>query len=450
MYRSLPGRCPEGESMKQLKYDIVVIGSGIGGLTTAALLSKAGYSTLVVEKLPFTGGRCATLDYHGYKLPTGAVILVDEVHGELCREVGAEFDLRVAEPFYYYRIKGKDYPFPSPGVMKTMISDSSRDDTEARQVWGAFKRGLSWAEPTYSITLYDWFRQYTDNPTILGIFQSGVATMSGMPIYELPAGEYFRMFKETSYIKTGGILPNGGGSFSDALVEAIRRMGGEVWASCPALQIKVKDQKTSGIVVRKDNEEIEIQAQAVISNAGPRQTVGLAGTEHFSCGYLKDVEAIKSAPTIVIHISSDKQLIEGMATLTVPGARRLYAVFNYPSTIFPNIAPKGKYLVSGYAFPASTKPPYDFKNDVELALQDLKDNIPDFDKHAQILRVTAPHGHWGVMGTRAGYTLPVKTSVEGLYLVGDTSGPLGWWCSIAAVKSGRQAAEDVIQRFKHS
>jgi len=39
--------------MKQLKYDIVVIGSGLGGLTSAALLSKTGYKTIVVDKLPF-------------------------------------------------------------------------------------------------------------------------------------------------------------------------------------------------------------------------------------------------------------------------------------------------------------------------------------------------------------------------------------------------------------
>ncbi len=64
--------------MKQMKYDIVVIGSGVGGLTTAALLSKAGYRTLIVEKLSFTGGRCATLDYHGYKLDTGVVLVIDE------------------------------------------------------------------------------------------------------------------------------------------------------------------------------------------------------------------------------------------------------------------------------------------------------------------------------------------------------------------------------------
>ena len=35
--------------MQSEKYDVVVVGSGIGGLGAAALLSHWGYKTLVVE-----------------------------------------------------------------------------------------------------------------------------------------------------------------------------------------------------------------------------------------------------------------------------------------------------------------------------------------------------------------------------------------------------------------
>lgn len=40
-------------------YDIIVIGAGVGGLTAAALLSKAGYSVCVLEKEPHAGGYLA-------------------------------------------------------------------------------------------------------------------------------------------------------------------------------------------------------------------------------------------------------------------------------------------------------------------------------------------------------------------------------------------------------
>ena len=54
-------------------YDILVIGSGMGGMCAAALLSRAGYRTLVVEALPRIGGRCSTIDYKGFKLITGVI-----------------------------------------------------------------------------------------------------------------------------------------------------------------------------------------------------------------------------------------------------------------------------------------------------------------------------------------------------------------------------------------
>jgi len=38
------------------KYDIVIIGSGIGGLVSAALLAESGKSILIVEKEPSPGG----------------------------------------------------------------------------------------------------------------------------------------------------------------------------------------------------------------------------------------------------------------------------------------------------------------------------------------------------------------------------------------------------------
>ena len=40
-------------------YDVIVIGAGIGGLTAAALLSKAGFSVCVLEKEPHVGGYLA-------------------------------------------------------------------------------------------------------------------------------------------------------------------------------------------------------------------------------------------------------------------------------------------------------------------------------------------------------------------------------------------------------
>ena len=61
--------------MQPQKYDVVVVGSGLGGLGAGSLLSHWGYKTLVVEKRNFVGGTFSTWEYEGFKLPVGAVMI---------------------------------------------------------------------------------------------------------------------------------------------------------------------------------------------------------------------------------------------------------------------------------------------------------------------------------------------------------------------------------------
>jgi phytoene dehydrogenase-like protein len=47
-----------------LKADLVVIGGGVNGLTTAALLAKGGFKPLVLERRPRVGGAAVTEEFH--------------------------------------------------------------------------------------------------------------------------------------------------------------------------------------------------------------------------------------------------------------------------------------------------------------------------------------------------------------------------------------------------
>lgn len=42
--------------VKDVKYDVLIIGSGIGGLSSAAMLSRLGYKVLVLEQHDIVGG----------------------------------------------------------------------------------------------------------------------------------------------------------------------------------------------------------------------------------------------------------------------------------------------------------------------------------------------------------------------------------------------------------
>ncbi|MBU2609017.1 MAG: FAD-dependent oxidoreductase, partial [Chloroflexi bacterium] len=85
--------------MEQLKYDVAVIGSGIGGLGAGAILAHQGHKVLVVEKLARVGGRFSTNEVEGFKLPTGAMAVHRGGPGdEIFKRLGLEVDLVPVPP----------------------------------------------------------------------------------------------------------------------------------------------------------------------------------------------------------------------------------------------------------------------------------------------------------------------------------------------------------------
>ena len=53
---------------------IIVIGAGIGGLTTAASLAKSGYKVTVFEANTYPGGCAGTFFHKGYRFDAGATV----------------------------------------------------------------------------------------------------------------------------------------------------------------------------------------------------------------------------------------------------------------------------------------------------------------------------------------------------------------------------------------
>ncbi|HTN44933.1 MAG TPA: NAD(P)/FAD-dependent oxidoreductase [Flavipsychrobacter sp.] len=82
------------------EYDIVIIGAGVGGLTSAALLSKAGYSVCVLEKEPHAGGYLAGFRRKNFRFDTAIHWLnqcgVNGMAGKI------------------FNILGSDYPYALP------------------------------------------------------------------------------------------------------------------------------------------------------------------------------------------------------------------------------------------------------------------------------------------------------------------------------------------------
>jgi phytoene dehydrogenase-like protein len=417
----------------------------MGGLSAAALLTAGGYKTLVVEKLPRLGGRNSTIEHMGFKITTGAIeIELGGVIEKAFESVGAKLDIRPASPFRF-RVDGKDFEMPPKGGMRMLLSKVAKDEAEANRVLDAMRKAFAWQQPGDNISLREWLSQYTENEGILRAFWALVSPTHFINDDELPAGKFFDYLK----ILKGsgvGIAPKGNLVLMESLARAIEAKGGEVLTRCHAKTIVVDDREVKGIVAEYNGATVELEAKVVVSNAGPRKTVELAGSENFEQWYLNQMnQTLRPAPFIAIHAVSDEPLVNCDSLVFVMG-RRL-SCLNTPTLLCPELAPEGMHLLMAGGTPLSSSPPYDLKVDKEQILQELRDNIPGFDKKAEILTVSYFRGDCPGYFSWPGLDMPQKTPIETLYNVGDGVKPAGWIGLPACAKSAEMVVEDIKFRI---
>ncbi len=88
-----------------MKPKVIVIGAGLGGLSTALRLQHQGFEVEIFEKGPRPGGRSNRIDENGFHVDTGPTILVmKDAFTEFYRSIGLEFEQRLSlvqiEPNY--------------------------------------------------------------------------------------------------------------------------------------------------------------------------------------------------------------------------------------------------------------------------------------------------------------------------------------------------------------
>jgi phytoene desaturase len=430
-----------------LSYDVLVIGSGMGGMCSAALLASNGLRTLVVERLPRIGGRCSTVEFDGFKCTTGVIGV--EMGGcveEVFRRVGADFNVRPARPPHYL-IRGQAHQVPPTGGLRKLISAASDDAAEVEKVLAALSRGLRWLEPPRTLSLREWLVQYTENETILGIFQTMVCATLLVNADELPASEYFRFIKRLGGIRGFGYCPEGSIALPTALGRRIQELGGALWTRSTVKRILSDKGIVRGAVVSTKEGEVEVRAKIVISDTGPRRTLELLGKADLDKAYIRELEQdLQPAPVMALHIAAAEPLID-YDSLMITGAHRINALYQ-PTAVCPGLAPTGQHLLLAGGGPGSSTPPFDKKREMELCMQDLKELIPDFARRARILTAGFYHGRWPGMHCWPGRDLPQKTPIENLYNVGDGVKPAGTTGLPAAAASALAVVEDIKMRIE--
>jgi all-trans-retinol 13,14-reductase len=283
------------------RWDAIVIGSGIGGLATAALLSRhAGKKVLVLERHYTAGGYTHSFSRPGYTWDVG-VHYVGDVQNPRS-SVRAVFD-HLTEgqlqwqpmPDVYDRVAigGSTFDFPT-GLenLRTALKQAFPGEASAidqylaavqsaqkssgmffaekavprpiARLAGGFLRAsfLKWAGQTTLDVLHRWTR----NPELIGILTAqwgdyGLPpSQSSFGVHALIASHYFN----------GASYPIGGAArIAETMAPVIERNGGKVVVSAEVAEIVIRNGQATGVKMADGR---EFFSAIVISDAGARNT----------------------------------------------------------------------------------------------------------------------------------------------------------------------------------
>ncbi|MDX6454230.1 MAG: hypothetical protein QOD48_337 [Gaiellaceae bacterium] len=418
-----------------VRYDALVIGAGAGGLSAAARLAHRGYRTLVVERRDRVGGRASSVDEDGFIVNTGAIAI--EYGGmleETFRTVGAPFEIRIPSPATKFRIRGREVALAG-GTLGVLVN-------------GALKRGARvLGSDDERTTVREWLGGYTTNRTVHAIFRNLCAAIFAVNSDELPVKAFMTYFIEKGAFRAFGFSPTGTVGLMQGLADVVAEHGGEVWLNSSVTALAARGSRVAGARVARDGGMVvDVEAEIVISNAGPDATVALCGRDRFDSAYLDRMDRdLRSTANIVVNVASREPLLRAPGIVTFGITRRLCNMANLTATC-PELAPQGWHLYVAYGVPIPAVGDFDERAEVEATLQDLRDEFERFDERARILSIRVMRGDWPAQRSIAGLDLPRETPLENLWNVGDGVRTYANGGIQACAETAKLVVEQVLER----
>src|SRR6185436_10858827 len=121
-------------------YDVVVVGSGIGGLTVAALLCARGMNVCVLERQSQVGGCIARVEFSGYEFEPGIGLYTSFGRGEIYERLFSQLPVNVPEvsllqsPYMLRRIDGSDTPLSTADLYSIVGGPASLAERLAESI----------------------------------------------------------------------------------------------------------------------------------------------------------------------------------------------------------------------------------------------------------------------------------------------------------------------------
>lgn len=292
------------------KYDVVIIGTGIGGLICGCYLAKAGLKTLIVEQHDKPGGYCTSFQRKGFKFDVGVHYLGGIKRGILGK-ILEELDLKAQMKFNQCDPTDKIVMSDNRTYIRAMPQDTIRefqksfpDEKRNIEIFFAFIMQKNFLNIYSKVKgksfgcLLDTFFCNLEFKKMLNKLLWGVL---GVSFFEVPSwigvAIWREFFLDPGYYPVGGIE-----KFPETLTVEIRRCQGDLLFSKKVVQILEKNNRVKEVLL--DNGSL-IETQNVVANFDPFQLSKLIQREMLSIVERNDFTPSCSAVVIYLGIKAN-------------------------------------------------------------------------------------------------------------------------------------------------
>lgn len=316
----------------ELKYDIVIIGSGLGGLLTGALLSKQGYNVCIVEKNRILGGNLQTFKREGVVFDTGMHYFgscdKDQFIYKLFNYLEIYNDLKLkrldVDGFDIINFGDKEYKFaqgfdnfvdklssdfPDNKIDIIEFVNKIKDIGLSENIFNLihstgdekdfFKTGTYYSQNAYKV-----ISSITSNKTL----QNVLSGLNGLIGAGRDKTNMFVMgMTYYSYIESAWRFVGGSQQLADALVAKIEKAGGTVINNSRVTGFVMGNDKTVEAV--KTGNNTTIRGKYFISDIHPANTIKLLPKNLLRKVYVNRINRLKNSPgmfTVYLVLKKNK------------------------------------------------------------------------------------------------------------------------------------------------